>query len=173
RLLGEGERSALRAQVARGMRLVVTGTNATGLPASEALAWFPECPGRAYLAALEKDFLETHPSSSADVGFIKALGPDPRARVAAAPSFAKHIARGGGKRTIFLANFEGLVAGQNAVQTTQKGIRVTVPTADTGKAWFLPFLGQALELKGRPENGTLVFVLPDVQKGAVLWFESR
>jgi len=171
RLLGEGERSALQAQVARGMRLVVTGTNATGRPPFGAVAWFPECPGRAYLAALEKDFQETHPSAAAD--FIEFLGPDPIVRVDASSNVATHIARVGGKLHIFLANFEGLVAGQNAVQTTQKGIRVTVPAADTGKAWFLPFLGEPLELQGRHENGTLVFVLPDVQKGAVLWFESR
>src|SRR5262249_52564826 len=75
RRLGEGERSALQAQVARGMRLVVTGTNATGLPVTGASASFPECPGRAYLAALEKDFQGTHPAPAADFDFIKALGP--------------------------------------------------------------------------------------------------
>jgi hypothetical protein len=173
RLLGEEERSALRSQVARGMRLVVTGTNATGLPASETLASFPECPGRAYLAALEKDFQGTHSSGLPDSGFIKALGPDPVVRVDASSGVVTHIARVGGKLHIFLANFEGLVAGQNAVQATQRGIRVTVPAADAGKAWFLPFLGEPVEVAGRRENSSLVVDLPDVQKGAVVWFESR
>ena len=71
RLLGEVERSSLRAQVSRGVRLVVTGTDATGLPASEVSTRFPECPGRAYLAALEEDFQTTNPSVAAD--FIRAL----------------------------------------------------------------------------------------------------
>ncbi|HUL75719.1 MAG TPA: hypothetical protein VL691_00525, partial [Vicinamibacteria bacterium] len=171
RLLGEAERSALRAQVSRGMRLVVTGTNATGLPASEALAWFPECPGSAYLAALEKDFQETNPSAATD--FIKGLAADPPVRIEASSSVATQIARVGGTLHIFFANFEGLVAGQNAVQTPQKGIRVTVPAAYAGRAWFLPFMGEPIELQGRRENGSRVLVLPEIQKGAVLWFEDR
>jgi hypothetical protein len=169
RLLGDDERSALSALVSKGTRLVVTGTDATGLPASNTLTRFPECPGSAYLAGLEKDFQGTNPSVAAD--FIEALAPDPSVRVEASSSVATHIARVDGKLHVFFANFEGLVAGQNAVPTPQKAVRVTVP-ADTGRAWFLPFLGEAVEVQGRRENGNLVYVLPDIQKGAVLWFEG-
>jgi hypothetical protein len=153
------------------MRLVVTGSNATGLPASEALAWFPECPGSAYLAALEKDFLETSPAAA--TAFIKALAADPPVRIEASSSVAAQIARVGGKLHIFFANFEGLVAGRNAVQTPQRGIRVTVPAAFTGRAWLRPFLGEPRELQSQRGNGNRVLVLPDIQKGAVLWFEGR
>ena len=41
------------------------------------------------------------------------------------------------------------------------------------RAWFLPFLGEALEIEGQRDDANLVFVLPDVQKGAVVWFEPR
>ncbi len=58
-----------------------------------------------------------------------------------------------GKLHIFFANFDGLVAGQNAVQTPQKGIRVSLPAGGTGRAWFLPFLGEAVELDGQRQNG--------------------
>ena len=77
----------------------------------------------------------------------------------------------GRKVHIFFASFKGLVAGQNAVQTTERGIRVTVPAASAGKAWFLPFLGEAQAVEGQRDGANLVFVLPDVQKGAVVWFE--
>ena len=170
RLLGDAERSALSALVSRGTRLIVTGTDATDLPASDAVRRFPECPGSAYLANLEKDFLKTTPAASAD--FINALPRDQRVRIEASSSVATEIARVDGKLHIFFANFDGLVAGQTAVQTPQKGIRVSLPANGTGRGWFLPFLGEAVELHGQRQNGTLVFVLPEVQKGAVAWFDG-
>ena len=170
RLLGEAERSTLSALVSRGTRLIVTGTDATDLPASDAVRRFPECPGSAYLANLEKDFLKTTPAASAD--FIDALPRDQRVRIEASSSVATEIASVGGKLHIFFANFDGLVAGQNAVQTAQKGIRVSLPGSGSGRGWFLPFLGEAVELHGQRQNGTLVFVLPEVQKGAVAWFDG-
>ena len=81
RMLEEAERDALRAQVSRGARLVVTGTDATGLAPSDALTRFPECPGRAYLADLEKDFGKADHSQVAD--FLAALAPDSHVRVEA------------------------------------------------------------------------------------------
>ena len=170
RVLGEAERSALGAQVSRGTRLIVTGTDATDLPASDAVRRFPECPGRAYLAKPRDRLLKTirlrpRPTSSRRCLAI-------RASASRRPRRLRPTSRRvGGKLHIFFANFDGLVAGQNAVQTPQKGIRVSVPAAGRGRAWFLPFLGEAVELQGQRQNGTLVFVLPDVQKGAVVWFE--
>ena len=76
-----------------------------------------------------------------------------------------------GKVHIFFANFKGPAAGQNAVQTAEKGIRVTVPGATAGKAWFLPFLGEAQKIESRRHGADGAFVLPDVQKGAVVWVE--
>jgi hypothetical protein len=141
RVLGDDERAALRSHVSRGTRVMATVTDVAGVATS---------------------------SAAADV--IKAL-PDQEVRVDASPAVATDIARVGGKLHIFFANFDGLVGGQNAVQTPQKGIRVSIPAAGTRKAWFLPFLGEAVEIQGERHAGELVFVLPDVQKGAVVWFE--
>jgi hypothetical protein len=77
-----------------------------------------------------------------------------------------------GKLHVFFANFEGLVPKQNAVQTPQRGIRVSLGASPTGKAWFLPFLGEAQEIQSQREGANLVFTLPDVQKGAVVWFDG-
>jgi hypothetical protein len=171
RILEKAERDALRAQVSRGARLVVTGMDATGLPASEALTRFPECPGTAYLADLERDFGTADPSSARD--FLAAAAPDSGVRVEASSSVATQIARVDGKLHIFFANFKGLVPNQNAVQTPEEGIRVSLATAQDHRAWFLPFLGEAQEVEGRRQDANLVFVLPDVKKGAVVWFEAR
>ena len=86
---------------------------------------------------------------------------------------ATQIARVDGKVHIFFASFKGLVPRQNAVQTPEKGIRLSVSASDADKAWFLPFLGEAQEVQGKRQGDSLVFVLPDVHKGAVVWFEGR
>jgi hypothetical protein len=168
-LLGDTERAALRAHVARGVRLIVTGTDATGLSPSEALQRFPGAPERAYLAGLEKDF--ENPDRSLARGIVNAIA-DQTVRIDASPSVVADVARVHGTLHVFLANFDGLVAGQNAVQTPQTGIRITIPRAGSGKAWFLPFLGEAVELHGRRQDDELVFVLPGVHKGAVVWVDD-
>jgi alpha-galactosidase len=171
RVLGDEERSALREQVSRGTRILVTGTDAMGLPASAGVRRFGQCPGKAYLDALEKDFEQADASAPEDL--IAALAPDSTVRIEASSSVATQIARVDGKIHIFFASFKGLVPRQNAVQTPEKGIRVSLASAQDESAWFLPFLGDAQELEGQRQGKSLVFVLPDVQKGAVVWFEPR
>jgi hypothetical protein len=148
----------------------VTGTDATSLPAASAPRRLPECPGKVYLAELERDFERPDPRAADKL--ITALGSEPAVRIDASSSVAAQIARVDGKLHIFLANFGGLIAGQNAVQTPERGIRVTVPAA-AGKAWLLPFLGEALEVQGQYQDGNRIFVLPAIHKGAILWFEGR
>jgi hypothetical protein len=169
RVLEDAERAALGAQVSRGIRLIVTGADATGLGSSSAVRRFPECPGRAYVTRLENDFERTRPSTAADI--MDAL-PDQEVRVEASSWVTTDIARVGSKLHIFFANFAGLAGGQNAVQTPQTGIRVSVPADAGDKAWFLPFLGEAVELRGQRQGGEVVFVLPAIQKGAVVSFEG-
>jgi hypothetical protein len=141
RVLGDPERAALQSQAARGTRLITTGADVAGL---------------------------ARPSSVEDV--LAAL-PDQDVRIDASTAVVTEVARVSGKAHIFFANFAGLVGGQNAVQTPQKDIRVSVPAAAAHKAWFLPFLGEAVEVQGHDQNGRLVFVLPEIQKGAIVWLE--
>jgi hypothetical protein len=46
-----------------------------------------------------------------------------------------------------------------------------VPRGSVAKAYFLPFVGEMEELAGKPSGDKLVFTLPDINKGAVVWFE--
>jgi hypothetical protein len=48
-------------------------------------------------------------------------------------------------------------------------VEVTVPGKVRGH--FLPFLGEETMITGRFENGSTLFRLPDIAKGAVIWFE--
>lgn len=166
----DSERDDLRAQVSRGTRLVVTGTDATGLDASDALRRFPECPGKAYLGEVERSFDDADPSDAGP--FLAALAPDSTVHIEASKSVATQVARVDGKIHVFFANFEGLVPHRSAVQMPQRGIRIDLTADSAGKAWFLPFLGEAREIQGRREGAHLVFTLPEVQKGAVVWFDG-
>jgi hypothetical protein len=169
-VLDERERRALKAQLSRGLRLIVTGTDAANVAASSRVSRFPVCPGRAYLEAVEKDF-ENGTSPAADA-LLAALSPDARVKIDAAPSVLTQTVRVDGQLHVFFTNFSGLVAGRTAVQAAQLGIRVRVPATSGGRAWFLPFLGEARALEGAVREGERVFELPAIQKGAVLWIEA-
>jgi len=171
RALTEDERAALRAHLARGARLVVTGTDATSLPASPAVTRVAACPGKAHLHALAEDLMKADTVGSAE--FIRTLAADPTPVIEAPASVVTEIAQVDGKLHVFFANFGGLVARKNAVQAPASAIRVRVPAASASHAWFLPFLGEAREIPGRKRGEAIVFALPAIPKGAVLWFEAR
>jgi hypothetical protein len=164
-VLDESERRALQGHVARGMRLVVTGADAVG---SGDRRRFPECPGAAYLAALERD-LASVPGPSADE-LTSSLALGPRITVEAAPMVVAQVARVDGRVHVFLANFSGLVPGRSATQTPQS-VRVTIPEATTARGSFVPFLGQARPVEGTLRGKDRVFELPAIEKGAVFALE--
>jgi hypothetical protein len=149
-------------------RLVVTGADATGLNDPLRVIRFPLCPGKAYLAALRKNFVAITPST--EQKFLQSLDPGHSLVVEASPSVATHIALVNGQPHIFLANFKGLVGNRNAVQTPEGGAKII--SKEHMKAYFLPFLGEVEELHGRMGGGETTYVLPDIAKGAVVWFDT-
>jgi hypothetical protein len=167
-VLDESERNLLLAFAKAGNKVVITGTDATGLASQKSVARFADCPGKEYLHALEKNFAET--SSSSAVDFLNSLPANPDVRVEASPMVATHIARVDGKLHVFFANFKGLRAGENARQEPEAGVRITVQ--DGSKAKFLPFLGEALEVRGEKSGAEWVYRLPAIDRGAVFWIED-
>ena len=76
----------------QGERLVITGTDATGIGSSQNVVRFAECPGRAYNAAMEKDFEHASPDSQRE--FLESLqGGKCGAGSQAGPQVATSIAR--------------------------------------------------------------------------------
>jgi hypothetical protein len=73
----------------------------------------------------------------------------------------------------FFANFSGLRAGSNPIQTPQVGTVVTVRSNSDGKGFFLPFLGDVQEVKGIRRDHSMTFFLPPITKGAVFWYENK
>jgi hypothetical protein len=170
RVLSEGEKSWLKTFSA-GNRLVVTGADATGLADSNHVVRIPECPGRAYNTALEKDFEHTSPESQTE--FFKSLqGVGAAVQVEAGSQVATSIARTpDGHINVFFANFAGLRGGSNLIQTPETGAKITVTSAAEGKGLFLPFLGDSQALKGVRHEGSTTFTLPPINKGGVFWYE--
>jgi len=170
RELSEGEKNELRAFVARGKKLVVTGVNATGQDSSPQVAMFPACPGKAYNAALEQDF--DHASPSSQQSFLDALKGGDSVRIVAGPQLATSVARTpDGAVHCFFANFAGLRGGSNPVQTVQGGIEVTIESNSDGKGSFLPFLGTPQTLSGSRGGNVVTFKIPPIGKGGVFSYE--
>jgi len=170
RVLGDREKSWLQAYAAQGNRLVITGTDATGIATSQKVVRFPACPGKAYNAALEKDFEQASPDSQQ--AFFDSLQGGNAVQIKAGPQIATSIARASdGHINCFFANFAGLRGGSNPVQTPQTGVEVSVTSKSAGKGFFLPFLGEAQAIEGIRHGDGITYALPPITKGAVFWYE--
>jgi hypothetical protein len=169
RALKLGEKDGLRTLVEHGKRLIITGTDVTGIPPSANVLRLPDCPGKIYNAALEKDFeaasLDTQRAFFADLKGGDTL------HIEASPQLATSIARtSDGNMLCYFSNFAGLRGGINPIQTLQRHVRVTVPSSSNGKGLFLQFLGRAEYVSGIARNGHTVFDLPPIAKGGVFWY---
>ena len=168
--LAEIEKTTLRTFVSKGGRLVVTGADATGFAPSTGIARFPDCPGRAYFAALEKDFANGVAINPTE--FLAALRVSAELQVDASPLIATNFGAVEGKPHIFLANFAGLVPHKVAIPSPQTDVRISVPASKNYTLHFLPFLGEPQILNGRQMAGRLVFLLPPIERGAAVWLED-
>jgi hypothetical protein len=166
-VLDDDERKQVGRFAANG-RLVVTGHDATQMPDSTGIVRFSDCPGKAYLAALQQDFAAASPDTQSK--FLQSLQPGGAVEVSASPALATDIARVDGNLHVFFANFKGLQGGVNPVQTPETGATVTVK--GKGDGYFLPFLGRAQKLSGQSDGNRTTFKLPPIQKGGVFWMAS-
>ena len=165
RVLGENEKSWLRGFAEHG-RIVISGADATGLERSANVLRLADSPGKAYNAALEKDFEHASPDSQA--AFFAALDGGKVFQIKAGPQIATSIAQtSDGRVNIFFANFAGLRGGSNPIQTPQTGVEVSVRSQAGEKGFFLPFMGESQEVKGIRHGDTIMFALPAITKGAV------
>ena len=171
RILDDAERAWLRGYVADGKRLLVYGTDPTQLTPRENIIRDPSDPGKSYMAALEKDF--EHGTSGLERSFAASLSPQAKVRVQSSAAVATNIAKVDGKLCVFMANFKGLRGHENPVQTPENGARIVFEDESVKKLTFLPFLGEALTLTGTKQGQKTIFVLPRIEKGAVVCTETK
>jgi hypothetical protein len=165
-VLDEEEKQELAAFVKNGGKLVVTGKNATGMRGEPQVLEFSNCPAKAYLEGLEKNFADG--ASRVPLALLDALDVHADVRIAASPYVAANIALVDGKTTIFFANFAGLLPDKVAVPVAAQDVEVSVPAGKGDTATFLPFLGEEKTVKGRLSEGRMIFVLPAIERGAVV-----
>ncbi len=164
RVLDDTEKAALRAYVAAGNTLIVNGTDVSGLADSRNVIRFNDDPGKAYMAALEHDFEHATPDMQAK--FLTALKGRSGISVDAPLKVVTNIAEVDGKECVFIANFQGLRGHENPVQDPVN-VRISFSGQRKNVLKFLPFLGEAQEVKGKTEAGNSIFALPSIDKGAV------
>jgi hypothetical protein len=170
RELSPEEESQLQAFIGAGGKLVITGTDATGIGDAASVVRFADDPGATYNALLEKDF--EHASPDSEQTFLDSLQGSSAVKIKAGPHMATSIARTtDGHLNVFFANFDGLVGGSNPVQTPQSGVEVRVVSQSGGKGFFLPFLGDVRPVEGVRQGDSIAFKLPVITKGSVFWFE--
>ena len=171
RMMSDGEKSWLKEFAGKGNKVLATGTDATDLGDSANVVKLPNCPGKAYEAAMEKDFEHTSPDSQRE--FFASLQGGDSVRIQASLHIATSISRNpSGRVSVYLANFAGLKGGSNPIQTPQSGVTVTVNSSSDLKGSFLPFLGEVQPVKGVRSGDSVTFTLPTITRGAVFWYEQ-
>ncbi|MGH9452504.1 MAG: hypothetical protein ACRD2O_00870, partial [Terriglobia bacterium] len=143
----------------------------------------PQYPGRAYYEELQKQFDDCAAAGSLQGTRFNQLrrglvdevlqnsGLKPAVVIQASPFVSTQIARVEGKLHIFFANFKGLKAKEVAIQKPEERIRITFTNESYSSAHLLPFLGNAVEAKIELNKGEQGFTIPEVRKGAVIWFD--
>jgi endo-alpha-1,4-polygalactosaminidase (GH114 family) len=169
-VLDEAEKQSLKSYAGNGGRLIILGTDATGLSASAKVV-VPTDSTRAYYEALDHDFAAA--IANPPVDFLRAAEIKGEMELQAPPTVAANFAMVDETPHAYLANFGGLVPSKVAIPTPAVGILVKIPAGKGSVLTFLPFLGEARELQGEKNGDSVEFKLPPVERGAILWVNGK
>jgi hypothetical protein len=169
-ILDDIERGHLRNFLDRGGRLVITGSDASGLGSASNIRRFSYSPGSVHLAALEKDFAGA--SRELPETFFAALNIPSDLSVSASPLVASNIASVGGKPHIFLANFSGIIPHRNLRPGLESSAAISVLASRKCTLTFLPLFGEEQSLPGKISGDRRIFDLPPFERGAVAWIND-
>jgi hypothetical protein len=168
-VLSEPEKQSLKSLQDRGGRLIVLGENTAGFTGSSVIVLGDSAGG--YLHALEHDFAAG--SQEPPDQLLRAIPRNGEIELEAPPTVAANFGSVNGAPHIFLANFTGLVPSKVAVPTAVNGIRVRIHATRGEGLTFLPFLGEAQVVHGEKKGDNVEFVLPALERGAIVWVGAR
>jgi len=166
-VLDEIERTALKNLLGSGAKLIITGQDATDLPASSQIVRLEGRAGTAYLQSLDPNLEKADEQRATNM--LTAITADAAIQISASPLLVTNIAGVNGAAHIFLFNIRGLRGGQSAVPTPESGMTVTVPAAPALRMYYLPFLGQKQEVPPEHRGTHLIFRVPTIERGGILW----
>jgi hypothetical protein len=148
-----------------GGKLVVVGNDPVGLSASAKPLRVNSDLLTGYFEALQRDFASATPPRD----FLTAATVTAEITIDAPPTVATNFGLVNGQAHIFFANFGGLEPNKTAVPTPARAVRVTMPPTAGKIVTFLPFLGDAQPVRGEVRGERVEFVLPPIERGAVVW----
>ncbi len=168
-VLSEPEKQSLKRLLDRGGRLIVLGENATGLTGSTVTVLGDSAGG--YLHALEHDFAAG--SKEPPEQLLRAIPSNGEIELEAPPTVAANFASVHGTPHIFLANFTGLLPSKVVIPTAVNEIRVRIAATQGEVLTILPFLGEAQVVSGEKKGNNVEFVLPAIERGAIVWVGAQ
>jgi hypothetical protein len=168
--LDDTERQSLKAFVDHGGRLIVLGTDATGLPQSAKKNVLANDPAKAYFNALESDFAAGSANPPKDL--LDALGPNNEIQVDAPATVATNFSMVNGTPHIYMSNFGGLVP-KKIVVPAPANIRVTASSKMGDSLSYIPFLGESQTVRGVKRGDRVEFTLPPLERGAIVSFGAK
>ena len=169
RIVSDAESGSIHQFSEQGGSLVITGQPDAKLSDLSKAHLYPDSPERAYLKSAEADFERADPAVAADL--MSTLRVSSGVEVTASRNVVAHVATIGTRRYIFLANFDGLKAGEVATPRTQRDIEVKVEAHPGSQLHFLPYLGTESVVSSKPDGSGVRFTLPAVERGAVAWID--
>jgi hypothetical protein len=170
RVLSDEESAAVHSFQQKGGKVVLTGQPDAKLDGIAAAIRFPDCPERSYLERASTHFDTVSPSEES--ALLDAIEDHPELGITAPRDVVAHAASIEGTIYIFFANFTGLQAGTRATPTSQSGIRITAPSRLGTSMHVLPFMGRESIIRGRLADANTQFLLPPLERGAVVWFSK-
>lgn len=146
--------------------------------------FYPRCPGKLYFESTEREFDEAafrgfihdeqfeETRRTVEHDILDTLQFSPYVRIEASPFISTQIADLNGKAHIYFANFKGLKGREREQQIPEMNVILSLKTGSDTLIWFLPFLGEAQDIQGDWKEGIMTCVLPNIEKGAVVWFQK-
>jgi hypothetical protein len=125
-----------------------------------------------YLAEAAKDYggTEVDPHSEL-LDAVSTADTSASITVTGTKNLVAHATKIDGVPYLFIANFEGIIAGERLTPIAQRDIRIEVPASLGESIHVLPFLGVETVLKGSKTGERVSFVIPRIERGAVVWFK--
>jgi hypothetical protein len=167
RIMSDAESSSIHRFSAHGGRVIMTGQTDAKLNDLSKAVRYADAPERAYLKSAETDF--DSPDSPWATDFLHSLRLSDKVEITASRNVVAHVATIGRRQLIFLANFDGLKAGEVATPRTQHDIQITLQAPSGTQLHILPFLGVESTIPGKQQGRQMQFTLPSVERGAVAW----
>jgi hypothetical protein len=165
------EKELLAHYAENGGRVVSTGTTPLTSCGSKGVTCLKSSPQSVYFEALKRDFSTTRTVLPQE--FVTSIALKTDIVVDAPATVAANFGKVNGTPHIFLVNFTGIVAGKTVIPTLSQGIRVKIPASTGDSMAFLPFLGEVRTVRGTRQGDTMEFVLPPVERSAVVWLAAK